>query len=221
MSQYTFTDWALYVRQALRPEQQQKMQAMLQAGEAESVRLHALAQSVKEAVETAEANEVPEAVLQRARGIFQPIDKKSVFALPQLIAELVFDSLLMPQAAGLRTQGVAQRETVHRAGGIQVSLRVEQEPGTHFMAVVGQLQEEDSQGQPAVPVASRPVLIFQKDQLVARTLSGGNGEFQMEFRGRYPLKLVVLLEDPARRIDLDLVPNAGEVSKRLPGERTL
>ncbi len=221
MKNYTISDWASFLRSAIDPDTRREMQALLDRGDADAVRAHGLAESVRSSLAEFEAIEVPDTVFRRAKALFQPLEKEAIFSLPRIVAELLFDSALTPQPAGLRGLSATHRETVHAAAGIQVSLRVEQEPGTYFMAVVGQLQQDAREGSPADPVANRPVLVFQREQLVARTLSGRNGEFQMEFRGKYPLKLVVLLEDPARRIDLDLVLGGPKGVKRPPSEADL
>jgi hypothetical protein len=125
---------------------------------------------------------------------------------------LLFDSLLEPQLAGIRSQTTLARETVHEAEGIQLRLAVEQDRSTRLMAIVGQLLAENE----SVSVSNRPVLIYQKDHLVARSLSGEQGEFQLEFSGREPLKLLLLLENPERRIELEIVQSAAKKTKRDP-----
>ena len=211
MKQYQFQDWADYVRGVAGPERELEMGEALQRGDAESIRLCELAQKVRGSAEFLAGPEVPETVLNRAKTIFKRGERESMLRLPLAPMRLLFDSLLEAQPAGLRSGGALHRETAHQAEEYHLSLRVEQEAGTELFAVVGQLAMEGDKGG---TVGKRPVFVYQREKLVARTLSADSGEFQMEFLGREPLKLVVLVDSPERRIELDLVPENGKKQKR-------
>lgn len=206
MKKFTFEQWTDYVRGLTTPELTQAMSARLAAGSESDIRLHRLASGMVEAAGELPGREVPRDAVQRALAIFRPFDANRLFQLPALPLRVLFDSQREPQAAGLRAQGALHRETIHQAGDFQLSVRLEQEPGTEVLALIGQLLPNENTLQ---PVSHRPVFVFQKEKLVARTLSSDNGEFQVEFSGRQPLRLVLALAEPDRRIELDLAPVGG------------
>jgi hypothetical protein len=219
MKRTTFQDWIDFVRGVAPDTQRRAMQELLALAEPEALRLHRLAETLAvTADDWATPSPVPTAVTERAVGMFSVAEPMPVLSLPMLPLRLILDSFLVPQAAGLRTSGQLHRDLVHQAGPLQLSLRVEQEPETELMAVVGQLQHEDNS---TASVAGRPVFVFQKEKMVARTLSGDNGEFQMEFSGRQPLRLIVGLDLPACRIEVDLAPNRKQKVKQDPHDGDL
>lgn len=203
---FTFEQWTDYARGLAAPAEAQAVSALLAAGDESGLRLHRLAAGMVEAAAEMKGIEVPSEAVERAVSVFVAADAGPLFQLPAIPLRVLFDSFLQPLPAGLRTQGAMHRETIHQAGEFQLCLRLEQEPGTEVMAVIGQLlpNEDIRHG-----VSHRPVFVFQKDKLVARTLSSDTGEFQLEFSGRQPLRLVLALADPGRRIELDLEPVAG------------
>lgn len=206
MKKFTFEHWADYVRGLTSPEQTRAMKEQLESGDPTAARLYQLAAGLHESAAWRNGPDAPRDVVQRAIALFAPIEPASLWNLPLLAARTIFDSFLEPQPAGLRTQGAQHRETIHEAGEFQLSLRLEQEHGTDVMALVGQLLPNENIQQ---AVSHRPVFVFQKEKLIARTLSGDNGEFQLEFSGRQPLRLVLALAHPDRRIELDLAPVGG------------
>jgi hypothetical protein len=206
MKTYNFEMWADYVRGLTSPELTQEMLSTLASGDRANQRLFELASGVANASSWLKAPDVPRDTVQRAVALFTPVETESLFQLPAIAMQLVFDSLRQPMTQGLRAQGELCRETIHEADGYQLSVRLEHEPGTDFVAVVGQLLPNETESR---SVAHRPVFVFSKDKLVARTISSGSGEFQMAFPSRSPLRLVLTLDNPERRIELPLDSAAG------------
>ena len=217
MKKLTFEHWVDYVRGVTPPDQSNRMSALLETGDPVATNLHRLATGLAEATPWLAGPAAPRDVLQRALSVFVPVEVHSVWGFPVLPVRTLFDSLLEPQPAGLRTQGALHRETIHQAGEYQLSLRLEQEPGSEVMALIGQILPNENVND---AVSHRPVFVFQKDKLVARTLSTDNGEFQLEFSGRQPLRLVLALSQPDRRIELDLEPVSGAKKASKPNRRS-
>jgi hypothetical protein len=213
MKKYHFEQWTDFVRGLTPPDRTREMSEALASGDRAQQRLFELASGVANASRWLKGADVPRDVVQRANALFAPLETESLFRLPAIPVRLVFDSLLQPVAQGLRTQGELCRETIHEAEGYQLSVRLENEPGTDFVAVVGQLLPNETESR---NVAHRPVFVFSKEKLVARTISSGSGEFQMAFPGRSPLRLVLTLDDPDRRIELPL--DTQGASKRSRGK---
>jgi hypothetical protein len=144
--------------------------------------------------------EVPERVVRLARAIF-PV---SMQARPKrgnrLPIEMIFDSFLVPSAAGLRSAWQVGWQGLYRAGDCSVDLRIEPELTSSRAAVIGQIT---SHVQPAVEMGNLPVRLRSGKQVVAETVSNRFGEFQMEYDQQAKLKLCISLRD-SRSIEVPL-----------------
>lgn len=210
-SKFSFEHWIDYARGLGSSEWRQRMSAAARESRDDQRLLDVAAGIVDGAAFL--GGDAPRDVMQRAVALFEPFEPESVWRLPALPATLIFDSFLDSRLAGVRSYGSLHRETIHHAGEFQLSLRLEHEPGTDLMAVIGQILPNENIQQ---AVAHRPVFVFRKDKLVARTLSGDSGEFQLEFSGKRPLRLVLSLTEPGRRIEVDLDVVSGSQRTRKP-----
>jgi len=94
------------------------------------------------------------------------------------IAELVFDSLLTPQLAGVRSAaGVGSRQLLYRAGEVMIDVRFEANDDSERFAVTGQVFRDQGSkvGMTRIPIS----LISGKNEL-ARTSTNQFGEFYLE-----------------------------------------
>ena len=145
--------------------------------------------------------EVPDNVVRMAQSVFpvQFADRpKRSFRLP---VELIFDSLLTPAAAGLRTSSQAGWQALYRAGDCSLDLRIEAQPRSSRAAVIGQILNQ------IVPdnfMAGIPVCVKSGKVIVAETRSNQFGEFQMEYEQKKRLQLNVYLEGGTKSICVPL-----------------
>jgi hypothetical protein len=216
MKRFKIEDWVDYARGVADEKRKAEMQKLLDEGCEGSQRLLQTANMMAEAAQVLGKEEPPTGVLQRAYSIFEQGQYKAVSRIPLSDIRLIFDSMLEPQLAGVRATETLIRETTYMAGKFLMSMRMEQEGETEVMAVVGQLSIELGAKN---TVSKRPVYVYQKNKLIARTLTGENGEFQMEFSKGESLKLVLLVENPEERIEVDLVPASTKKLKRNQDER--
>lgn len=94
------------------------------------------------------------------------------------IAELVFDSFLTPQLAGVRSAaGVGSRQLLYRAGEVMIDVRFEASDESERFALTGQVFRDQGSkvGMTRVPIS----LISGKNEL-ARTSTNQFGEFYIE-----------------------------------------
>ncbi len=199
MSHFSLEQWTNFVRGAVAEPERAQMERHLQDGCPPCDKLRGLMEEVRRSADWARENDPPEHVLRRAIRIMEPRLEPQGLGWAIAPTRLLFDSLLAPAPAGLRSAGLLQRATVHESDGITVSLRVEREAGTSVLSVVGQIA-----GGSGDDLSHLPVLIWRGDKTVARTLTSGAGEFHMDYAGKGPLKLVVLLERKAQRIEIPL-----------------
>ena len=211
MKRFKIEDWVDYARGVAGEDRKAEMQRLLEEGNEGSQRLFQTASMMTEAARVLGNEEPPIGVIHRALSIFEQGQYKAVSRIPLSELRLLFDSLLEPQLAGVRATETLIRETTYSAGNFLMSMRMEQEGETEVMAVVGQLSNEQGVKR---PVSKRPVYVYNANKLIARTITGENGEFQMEFSKGESLKLVLLVENPDERIEVSLVPASAKKLKR-------
>jgi len=145
----------------------------------------------------------------RVEGDYDPPDGaircvKAVSAIhraERLPARLVYDSFREPLPAGVRTQDRVTRHALYEAGRFYLDLRVEHQPGTGLVNLVGQLADRDHQPASAAPI---PVLLMARNQMVASAVCNRFGEFHLEFQPTRRLRLHVQLADAGTRFELPL-----------------
>jgi hypothetical protein len=158
---------------------------------------------------------VPDAVLQQARAVF-PVrpaaPAKRPFRIPCL---LVYDSLLAPAPAGLRSSWQVGWQALYRAGDCSLDLRVEPELHSSRAAIIGQIS---SHAAPETAMDALPVCLKAGKLVVAQTRSNRFGEFQMEYEQQKRLQLWVHLEGGAKVIHVPVKRLATDtaVGGRLP-----
>ncbi len=132
----------------------------------------------------------PDHALRWATAVFSLRRPEQVHILPRVLARLVFDSFGEPQPVGVRSLERVSRQAMYRAGDTYVDLRMESEPGTHRVSLVGQI---------AGPEAGRgsfgkvPVVLAAGKSILARAVSNEFGEFQMRYEPSPRLRLYVPL----------------------------
>lgn len=83
--------------------------------------------------------EPPEALVDWAIHLFQPMLQPSGGRLRKIIASLVFDTSDQPLLAGVRRAGVAPRQLLFRAGDVDVDVKIESMETNGRISLVGQV----------------------------------------------------------------------------------
>ena len=137
-----------------------------------------------------EAFAVPPQALRWAMAVFSLRQPERVQILPRVLARLVFDSFGEPQPVGVRSLERVSRQAMYRAGDTYVDLRLESEPGTRRVSLVGQIA-----GSKAGDGSFRnvPVVLAAGKDVLARAVSNELGEFQMSYEPGRRLRLYVPL----------------------------
>jgi len=125
-------------------------------------RLYEPPSSVVRVVKTAMTGAKPEAAPSRVR----------------IFAQLVFDSFMQPQAAGVRGTMCGPRQLLYRAGPIVIDMRLEEKQGGERHSLVGQVlsSENNEEGMNEMPVH----LLCGRSE-IAETRTNLFGEFQLEY----------------------------------------
>ena len=143
----------------------------------------------------------PEAAVRNARAIFPmrwPDRPKGAVRIP---VESIYDSFLVPVAAGMRASWQVGWQGLYRAGDCSLDLRIEPELQSSRAAVIGQISNHTV---PETEMANIPICLRSGRMVVAETLSNRFGEFQMEYEQQGRLQLCIYLDGGARRIQLPL-----------------
>jgi hypothetical protein len=219
MNHYAIDQWVDFNRGLLTAEYSTQMQGHLQNGCRKCRDLSDLTSSGASMA----ANPVPESAVRPARAIFPvPVHdrQKRGNLLP---VELIFDSFMVPSAAGLRASWQVGWQGLYRAGDCSVDLRIEPLMNSSRAAVIGQIV---SAALPALEMANLPVCLGAGKAIVAETSSNRFGEFQMEYDQRPQLRLCIRLRDsksiqvPLKRLISERpVSTSLTSSRKQPAER--
>jgi hypothetical protein len=177
MAHFSSRDWIDYVRNLASPQDAAAMTSHLKTGcdscEKEKAAWTKLAAFAKTEAEF----EPPENVVAMAKALVQAPKPEKGLRLRE-IAELVFDSFLTPQLAGVRSAaGVGSRQLLYRAGEVMIDVRFESSDESERFALTGQVFRDQGSkvGMTRVPIS----LISGKNEL-ARTATNQFGEFYLE-----------------------------------------
>lgn len=200
VSHYDITQWADFARGLVTAAENSAMQQHLAAC-SKCARTKKLLERLVKAAAADAACEVPEEVTHSARAIFSRQQPEEAGVLSRILARLVYGGSLEPLPAGVRAQQRLSRQAMYEAGDYSVDLRLEQEPGSSQVTMVGQVADRGQAGQPLQEV---PVMLMSGREVVARAVSNRFGEFQIEYQPRKRLRLEVSVKQAGKRIEVSL-----------------
>jgi hypothetical protein len=197
---YSDVEWADFVRGLTAGPARASMDMHLSSGCRRCRRASEVLGAVADVARGEAEREVPAPALRRAIAMFSVQKPERVQTLPRLLARLVFDSFNEPLLAGVRGREHVSRHAMYRAGDYFVDLKLESQPGTRHVSLVGQIANPK-----AAPdsVANVPVLLSAGPDVIWRTMSNEFGEFQLSYEAGRPLRLHVPVRD-GRRIEVAL-----------------
>jgi hypothetical protein len=178
MAHYSSQQWIDFARNLAWPQDAEAMTTHLKSG-CESCEKEKSVWSKLAVFAKAEAQfEPPEDVVNRAKALMQAPKREKAGLRIREIAELVFDSFMTPQLAGVRSAaGVGSRQLLYRAGEVMIDVRFETSDESERFALTGQVFRDQGSkvGMTRVPIS----LISGKNEL-ARTSTNQFGEFYIE-----------------------------------------
>ncbi len=123
----------------------------------------------------------PEEAIARVVAWMRPQPAATRTPLVQLIAQLVFDSLMPRQFAGVRaelaTGGAVGRQMLYRVAGYDIDLRFEQTEDGEAEELIGQILPEEK---PPAEAAEFTVWLLRDQAEVGRTQTDARGIFKFE-----------------------------------------
>lgn len=119
----------------------------------------------------------PEHVVNMAKALIQASKPEKALRLRE-IAELVFDSFLTSQLAGVRSvAGVGSRQLLYRAGEVMIDVRFETNDESERFALTGQVFRDQGS---KVGITRVPISLISGKNELARTSTNQFGEFHLE-----------------------------------------
>ena len=112
--------------------------------------------------------------------------------LNRLSARLVFDTADYPMQAGARRREAASRHQLYEVADYCLDLRLEQSPQGPGAVLVGQLADRQD---PLKPQTEVPILLVSGEELLTRTVSNRQGEFQLEYQPAASVSLCLPVGD--------------------------
>jgi len=199
MKHYGIIEWVDFARGVSPMGSRPAMEAHLAGGCPSCRQLTEFCAKLASVCRGAVLQPVPEGALRQARALFPTrpaVAAKRSFRVP---FELIYDSLLVPSPAGLRSSWQVGWQALYRAGDCSVDLRVEPELHSSRAALVGQISSHVA---PETEMSDLAVCLKSGKMVVAETRSNKYGEFQMEYEQQKRLKLCVFLEDGGKTIEV-------------------
>lgn len=140
--------------------------------------------------------EPPAAAVRNAESYFFPFSLALRESAGFSILRHVFDSFDLGALEGIRGSGNAPRQLMYNSDSVFIDLRVEQKPGSDWVALTGQVM--DAQLTEGI-LEEIPVLLFDKRDTELQTTTNRFGEFNFSFKAierpglRLSIKDVALL----------------------------
>ncbi len=106
-----------------------------------------------------------------------------------MLASLLFDTVAQPLPTGVRSVAAVARQLVYEAEGLTVDLRLDPQPQSNKICVVGQVLDK---GVPRVSPSSASIMLWtEKGQPLVQVSANESGEFQLEFEVQENLRLSI------------------------------
>ena len=108
---------------------------------------------------------------------------------PSVLASLLFDTFAQPLPTGVRSGAAVARQLVYEAEGLTVDLRLDPQPQSSKICVVGQVLDK---GVPRISLSSASIMLWtEKGQPLLHVSANEHGEFQLEFNAQENLRLSI------------------------------
>jgi hypothetical protein len=212
MKHYKTEEWIDFARGLIEGEAKSFMQSHLKSGCRDCTREAKFWQRVSQTAKRENALEPPADAVRVAKammataGIAGKAKRKSVFA------ELLFDSLRTPLAAGVRSAAANARQMLYGSGNHRIDLRLEPQLDSDGVEIVGQILDSSS---PEQGLKGVQVSLYAGKKMIAVSQTSQLGEFQISCKLDENLELRIMLPQ-GREVRLGLVEPKVSSEKRGP-----
>ena len=191
MGHFSSERWADFVRNVLRQEEKAEIQEHLYKGCAACSEALAAWARVRDVATREKEYQPPESAVRTIKGLLAIHGKWRRAG----VAALLFDSLVTPEAVGVRSTARTARQILYGVDNYRIDLRLEPKTDSDGLSLAGQILIS---GQPARPVGQTAVALLQGRRIVSTSQTNEFGEFRIECDMASSLRLQFVL--PERRI---------------------
>jgi hypothetical protein len=200
MEHYSLEKWADFARQVIGEQERSEMQSHLENdGCTKCSKVLSLWQRFQAVARQEHSYQPPDSVVRSIKGTFALHGPRRVGRAVLAVAELLFDSARNPLPVGVRSTGTALRQLLYGAGNYRIDVRIEPQPDSRKVAVVGQVLNS---AEPDEIVGVAPVSLVRGGKVLATSVTSPFGEFDVECDLAGPFELRVQL--PTRELRLPL-----------------
>jgi hypothetical protein len=145
------------------------------------------------------AAEPPESAVRIAKALYAANAPRRTKGLTSVVGELLFDSLLAPAQAGVRSSSGNPRQLLFGSGDYRVDLRIEPQDDVDKVALLGQVLHATTPGKDLGSVA---VSLTEGNRVLAKSQTNHLGEFQLQCDLKPRLELRLMLPEAQLAIPL-------------------
>jgi hypothetical protein len=200
MKHFSLENWADFARQVIGEQERAEMQSHLDKdGCRKCSKVLSMWQRVHVVARREHAYQPPDSAVCSMKGTFAIKGRTRATHGIGLVAELLFDSVQNPLAAGARSTGVVPRQLLYAVGDYRVDVRIEPQADSDKANLVGQvLNAVEPNRVDAVRVA-----LLSDRKPVSESVTNRLGEFQLasDAAGRFHLKVYL----PGREVTLPAI----------------
>lgn len=185
MKHFKTEEWVDFVNRTNTQEQATAMQKHL-AGCRQCAEEVALWQKVRTFATAEPAYQPRKQEVRTAAAMFSTAGRAGGLKEKGTVIELLFDSLLQPALAGVRTAGTGIRQVLYRADSFQIDLQIEAKPGANRIAVTGQVLDVS---RPEIIGSGLEVTLSNRRGSAVHASTNEFGEFHVEIQNSGDLEL--------------------------------
>ncbi len=173
--------WVDYVRDISPIDCRREIDSHLASGCRECTNAYRDWTMLRETAAGTSASAPPDEAVSLARALFTSQRKPGVVARAVDAVKVLFDSQLMPAAAGVRAAGSVQgRKVLYATGDFLVDLHIEALRASDRTLVIGQVVDAN---EPRRGVHDVPVVLLRDLLVLGKARTNACGEFSVEFEG--------------------------------------
>jgi hypothetical protein len=187
-------EWVDFVRNTVVAEKRVPMQAHLEQGCDYCLKLVGTWATVAEFARRGLFYEPPARALRNAESYFYSWSLLLKERSDVCILQHVLDSHDVGELVGVRGFDTAPRQLMYNSYSVFIDLRVEQKPGSDWMALTGQVVDAQL---PDGKLEEIPVLLFGKGDSTVQTTTNQFGEFNFSFKAIGHLGLLLKMKNIA------------------------
>jgi hypothetical protein len=196
MNHFTLGEWADFVRHLMAPSVTTQMRQHLDGPCKRCSKLVRMWQDLFDFGSKEGLYRPPDRALRSVRGYYSLLKPGRESRRVATMARLIFDSLLEPLPAGVRSSQSSPRQLIYSAANFLVDMRLERR--ARRIHLVGQAQPRAGA---RARVAGINVCVLRGDETIAQTRSNRFGEFQFELDpSEENEEVTILLEGPTSAI---------------------